>query len=120
MALVCRRKKRRESNLLAPVGGADVDLLVVNPDPIHAVSGGNGDLHAGGDGEGRGGGDIEDVDGGVLEDEAGLGGAEDGPHEEDDEEDDENEGGNGVEYEADELEMLLVVMAAVLGTHILE
>lgn len=94
--------------------------MVVDSDAVHAVFGGDGYLHGGGEGEGRGGGDVEGVDGGVAEDELGLGGAEDDPDEKDDEEDEGDEGGDAVEYAAVEPLPLLVVMAAVLGSHFLD
>lgn len=116
MALEGGGQHGRECDLLASVGGVNVELLVVDSDAVHAVFGGDGYLHGGGEGEGRGGRDVEGVDGGVPEDELGLGGAEDYPDEEDDEEDEDDEGDDAEEYAA-MLLMPLVVVAAVLGSH---
>jgi len=63
--------------LLLAVGSVDVELAVVDANPVVWVAGANGDL------EGRGeevwGGDGEGENGGVLEDEVWLGGLEHGP-----------------------------------------
>lgn len=120
VALVGGGQHSGERDLLASVGGVDVELQVVDSDAVHAVFGGDGYLHGGGEGEGRGGGDVEGEDGGVPEDERGFGGAEDYPDEEDDEQDEDDEGGDAVEYVAVELLTPLVVVAAVLGSHVLE
>ena len=89
VALVYRRDERRERDLLRTVGRVDVEPVIVDADLVVRVSGGDGDLEAGG--EDIGGGGVEVEDGDVLEDEAGLGGLEDGPHDEDCDEEDEVE-----------------------------
>lgn len=75
MALIRGRKQIREGDLLAVVGGVDVEFVVVNADSLVRVSGRDGDLEGGGE-ESRDG-EVEGVDGGVLEEEVRLGGAED-------------------------------------------
>lgn len=65
-------------DLLAPVGGVDVEAVVVDSDAGVGVPGVDGDLNGGGDDVG--GGDVEVEDGGILEGEAGLLRLEDGPH----------------------------------------
>lgn len=67
---------RGERDLLAAVGGIDVDLVVDNGDSAVGVVGGDGGLEGGGEGVG-GGGEVEGVDCGVLEGETGFFGAED-------------------------------------------
>lgn len=76
--------------MLTPVRGVDVDSIVVNPDVLVRVSGGEGDLEVGG--EEVWGGDVEGEDRGILEDEAGFRRAKDEEYEEDYEEDDKYEG----------------------------
>lgn len=113
VALVGRRQQRGEGDLLAVVGGVDVDPVVVDPDPLVGVAGGEGDLEGGG--EGVGGGEVEGEDGGVLEDETGLGGLEDEPDEEDEEEDEDDEAEGPGQEVAVELLPFVVVVAALLG-----
>ena len=48
MALVGRREERGERDLLAVVGRVDVHAVVVDPDPLVGVAGGEGYLHRGG------------------------------------------------------------------------
>lgn len=78
VALVRRRQQRRQRDLLAAVGGVDVDSVVVNADAVVRVAGGESDLEGGRE-EASPGGNVECVDGGVLEDEVGTRGAEDEP-----------------------------------------
>ncbi|KAK4441322.1 hypothetical protein Salat_0467100 [Sesamum alatum] len=117
VALIGGGELRREGDLLAVVGGVDVELVVVNTDSVVGVAGGEGHLEGGGEKVGRG--DVEGVDGDVLEDEMGLGGAEDEPDEEDYEEDGDDEGQEGREEATVELSPFVLVVAAVLGRHVL-
>lgn len=126
VALVGGGEGGGDGDLLAAVGGVGVEFGVVNSDAVVGVEGGEGDLHGEGEGVGgwgnggrgvAGGGEVEGVDGGVLEDEAGFGGAEDDPDEEDHQEDEEDEAEDRGEYAAEELTPLLVVVAALLGAH---
>lgn len=80
VALVGRRERRREGDLLVPVGDVEVEVVVIDPDPAVGVVGGDGDVEA--RGEDVGDGSVEGVDGHVLEDEPGLVGVEDGVDEE--------------------------------------
>lgn len=84
MALVSRRQERRESDLLAAVGGVNIHDLVVNTNAGVGVVGGDGDLHGGRDGSRWHRRDVQAENGDVLENEAGLGRPEDSPDEEDD------------------------------------
>ena len=86
VALVCRLDEDGESNLLAAVGGVGVELVVVDPDLVVRVAGGDGDLDVGGQKVRVG--DVEGVDGGVLEDESRLLGLQDCPNQEYDDKDD--------------------------------
>ncbi|KAA8516802.1 hypothetical protein F0562_017088 [Nyssa sinensis] len=103
-------------DLLAVVGGEDVEFIVVNPDVIVRVSGGDGDLEVGG--EEVGGGDVEGVDGGILEDELWLFGLQNGPNDENDEEEDEVEDEKSSAYFFDELLPPALVVAALFCRHV--
>lgn len=59
------------SDLLAPVGGKDVEFIVVNSDFAVGISRIYSDLEIGGEEIGNGS-DVKSIDGGVLEDEAGF------------------------------------------------
>lgn len=72
-------------DLLATVGGVDVELVVVDTDLVIGVARGNGHLQVGGDEVG--GGDVELVHCNVTQREAGFGGTEDEPDEKYDDED---------------------------------
>jgi len=80
VALVCGWYGCEICDLLAPIDGINIEFVIVNPNFVIRVSGGDGDLD--GSGEEGGGGDIEGVDGGVLEDETRLSGLQDSPHQE--------------------------------------
>lgn len=93
MALVSGGQSGGEGDLLAAVGGEDLEAVVVDADAVVGVVGVERDLHgereSGGRGISRsrkgrrkvgGGGEVEVVNGAVLEDEAGFGGPEDGPY----------------------------------------
>ncbi|QHN95250.1 uncharacterized protein DS421_8g238750 [Arachis hypogaea] len=115
MALVGRRKLGGEGDLLAAVGGIDVELGVVYAYALVWIEGCEGYLHGGGEGVrgwygGAGGGEVEGVDGGVLENEAWLGWTKDDPYEEDHEEYEEDESEDSGEYLAVELVVIVVVM----------
>lgn len=112
MALVGGLQPYRRSDLLAVVGGVDVETVVVNADSAVRVAGGEGDLEGGG--EEVWGGEVEGVDGGVLEHEMRLRGAEDQPHQEDCEEDGDDEGGDAEEDVPIELFPAVAVVATVL------
>lgn len=116
MALISGGQQCGEGDLLAVVGGVDVDSVVVNADSVVRVSRGDRDLEGGG--EEICGGEVEGVDGGVLEDEMWLGGAEDDPYDEDDEEDEDDEAEKGRNEAAVELFPVMVVVAALLGRHV--
>lgn len=126
VALVGGGEGGGDGELLAAVGGVGVKFGVDDSDAVVGVEGSEGDLQGEGEGVGgwidggrggAGGGEVEGVDGGVLEDEAGFGGAEDDPDEEDHQEDEEDEAEDRGEYAAGELTPLLVVVAALLGAH---
>lgn len=113
VALVESGDDGAESDLLVPVDGVDVELVVVDSDPAIGVAGGDGEEEIGGEEAGDGG--VEGVDGDVLEEESGLRGPEDGPDDEDREEDEEDEnphGGADCFYEL--LPLLLAVLFAVV------
>ncbi|KAL1821213.1 hypothetical protein ACET3Z_016082 [Daucus carota] len=116
VALVGGEDGGEVSDLLAPVGGEDVELVVVDSDFAVGVSGVDGDLEVGGEEVGDGG-DVEGVDGGVLEGEAGLFGLENGPDDEEgeeaDEEDDEEDGADA----ADDPLSAVFVVAALFCAH---
>lgn len=121
VALVGCREESGEGDLLAAVGGVDVEAVVVDADAFVGVAGGEGDLDVGGEEVGSGGGvagDVEVVDGGVLEDEPGFGGAEDDPDEEDDEEDENYEAPEANEEAVVALPPLMMVVRTILGRHI--
>lgn len=80
--------------MLVLVSGVDVAAVVADADAAVGVVEGNGGLHHGGE-DVVGKGEVELVDGGVLEVEAGLGGAEDEPYDDDDEKNDQDEGADG-------------------------
>ena len=70
VSLVRRRERWSESDLLAPVSGVDVKMVVVNSNLVVRVPGRESDLEVGGEEVRWIAGDVEGVDGGVLEDEA--------------------------------------------------
>lgn len=116
MALIRGGQQRWEGDLLAVIGGVDVEFVVVNADFIVGVAGGESDLEIGGEEVWRG--EVEGVNGGILEDEMWLRGSEDEPYKEDYEEDGEDEGEEGGQEAAVELFPVVVVVAAVLGRHV--
>ncbi|RDX61727.1 hypothetical protein CR513_60021, partial [Mucuna pruriens] len=69
-----------EGDLLAPVGGIDVEFVVVDADAGVGVVGGEGGLHGEGEGVGGGRGEVEGVDAGVFECEPGFSWPEDHPY----------------------------------------
>lgn len=89
VTLVHRWDECDEGDLLVTVCRVDVEPVIVDADLVVGVAGGDGDLEAGGEDVGYGVVEVEDGD--VLEDEAGFGGLEDGPHDEDGDEQDEVE-----------------------------
>lgn len=111
MPLVRSRDPGPQCDLLVPVRGVDIHPVVVDPDVVVGVAGGDGDLERGGE-EVRVRGDVEGVEGGILEDEAGLVGVEDGPGDEHDDEEDEEDHRAVLEHPPPELPPLTL---AVLG-----
>ena len=82
VALVHGGERRGHRDLLVLVGGVHVETVVVDPDLVVWVAGGDGDLERGGEGARRGGGgggvgEVELPERGVLEEEARVGWAED-------------------------------------------
>lgn len=67
--------------MLTPVGGINMEFVIVNTDFVISVSRVDGNLDVGSE-EVWGGGDVEGIKGGVLEDEVGFFGLEDGPYDE--------------------------------------
>lgn len=105
-----------EGDLLAVIGGVDVEPVVVDADLVVGVSGGEGHLEVGGE-EVRCG-EVEGVDGGVLEDEPGLVWLEDGPDEEHHHQNDEGQDKYCSAQPPEEPSPLVPVAAAVLGRHV--
>lgn len=113
VALVCRRYGCTVRDLLVPVGGVDVEPVVVDADLVVRVPGRYGDLEIGGQEVGNGG--VEGVNGNVLEDETGLGRLQNGPDDENRYQNDEKEDQQSGEDSLPNLSPLLsVVVAAVL------
>ncbi|RAL44640.1 hypothetical protein DM860_003399 [Cuscuta australis] len=123
VALVYRLDGGVIRDLLVVVGGVDVELVVVYPDPPVPVVGRDrknvkwkNNLEGGG--EDVGGGDVEGVDGGVLEDEVGFVGLENSPGDEEDEEEEDEEGAEAPAEPLDLLLLLLLVDVALLLRHV--
>lgn len=110
VALIDRRYNGVVGDLLAVVGGVDVQLVVVDSDLGVGVTGVNGDLEGGGDDVRRRDGEVED--GGVLEDETGFFGLKDGPCYQENHQDDEAEDEKSGAAPPDNLSILALVVAA--------
>lgn len=81
MTLVGREYGGVVSDLLASIGGKDVEFVVVNPDFAVGISRIYSDLEIGGEEIGNGG-DVKSIDGSILEDEAGFFGLQHSPDDE--------------------------------------
>lgn len=79
--LIAWRDASAEGDLLAVVGGVDVEAVVVYADLVVGVAGADGDLEARGEEVGDGG--VEGIDGDVLEHELRLLRPQDGPDQQD-------------------------------------
>lgn len=119
VALVAERERRAPGDLLAPVGGEGVELVVVDADAIVGVARGEADVQDEGEGVGVAGGEVELLDGGILEVELRPGGSEkEEPDDEDGEEDEEdNDECAGGEIEVQSADLAAVVVAAVVDRH---
>lgn len=81
MTLVRREYGGVVRDLLAPVGGKDVEFIVIYSNFVVGISRIYSDLEVGGEEIGNGG-DVKSIDGGVLEDEAGFFGLQHSPDDE--------------------------------------
>lgn len=115
MPLVRRRDGGAERDLLVAVDGVDVELVVVDADPVVGVAGRDRDVDVGGQEVGHGG--VEGVDGDVLEDEPGLVGPQDCPHQQDHEQQDEVEDEEAGAQPPGGAPALPIVLRAVLVFH---
>ena len=110
------RQRGGHGDLHGAVLGVHVGAVVVDADAVVGVAGGERGLH--GDGEVGGGADVDAHDAHVVEEEAGLGGAEDEPHDQHDEEEQQDDAHQRrAEPPVKTLPLAVLVLVAVLDRH---
>lgn len=119
VALVAGRERRVPGDLLAPVGGESVELVVVDADAIVGVARGGGDVQDSGEDVGVACGEVELQYRGILEVELGLGGSEEEEPDDEDGEEDEKDNDECAcgEIEVQSAALAAAVLATVLDRH---